>query len=964
MTQDQPVIRIGELLVQSGVITTYDLSEAEKLSSHMKVQFGRLLIMAGCLTEEALECALEAQGLIKDGLLTAQIACEALAFAVQENIPLRQALESLDCLPQFGTSTLRLAELIHDANIIDEERLHDAFDTSMETNRPLPEVLVQMECISPGLLSIMLRMQEQIRNDTLDREDSINELRGTFKIWKRADKAMSHDPMSKSAIIGAPVTPEKQGRFTSSFDTVNRLPAMSPEILASLHKESQVPAAPPASSPSAAHGNINTNAPESISASAVTPAPPTGSPAAQNLSNTPSFSNQNASNSSNVANSSSTASAYSQQASQGAGSVGAQGASSANNRPSSSSASTRGGNDELNVDWILNDYANAPAGQPMPDGVILYSQGYFPPDPQKPSIEESFIESFSDEDEQRINDLLDVFASDSPAAAPPVVGAPGKGQPGASPGEPYGSQTGAGSHSGYASKDGNFAQSSYSAALAAAAADGWGVPDLAAAGANLSGAEMFARAQAELASSSWAYSQGSAGHPSQPASSSSSSSSRQVDSGASAVRSDAATSPSAYSGARTQPAIIPGPLGQPSFVTPVPSTTSPIQSAPAAPKAPPTPSTPAAPWEGPLADTASTPATSKSTPPASPSPSSSTSSLSSSPSVTPVTSPSESEEFGRPGSHQNQSNTDLKGDSLFSQNLKESISDALHLNPFKIRKVGDVDSSTNLAAVPAADRTKDSEAPIAEPTKAEVLGETETKVANSIEAKTIDEQESKSSESENIEGEQSSKNAIENDEIATTTETDKTEIGQTEVGQTEVGKESIPPLEDKDVSSDAVPQDRETSAKSAGPVKKAELDSSSSSGTETLKSTPAGVRGKFGTKTGLAAKRKATEDSEDKAERNDVVYLLKSANFFSADELEDAIVNCLRDQNKAIEILGILGIIDKSNLDAAVRLQKLVKTGSVDVSKAIESLADLQSGKLRASELTEQLGIKKPKRRK
>ena len=266
MTQEQqPVIRIGELLVQAGVITAYDLSEAEKLSSHMKVQFGRLLIMAGCLTEEALECALEAQQLIKEGMLNSQIACEALAFAVQENIPLRQSLEMLDCLPQFGTSTLRLAELIHDANIIDEEKLHDAFDTSMETNRPLPEVLVQMECISPGLLSIMLRMQEQIRSETLDRDDAINELKGTFKIWKRADKAMANDPMSKSAIISsAPSAPDKPSRYTSSFDSVTRLPAMSPEILANLNAQEAATASGTSNAavPPAAYSN-NSAAPAS-----------------------------------------------------------------------------------------------------------------------------------------------------------------------------------------------------------------------------------------------------------------------------------------------------------------------------------------------------------------------------------------------------------------------------------------------------------------------------------------------------------------------------------------------------------------------------------------------------------------------------------------------------------------------------------------------------------------------------
>jgi hypothetical protein len=37
-------IKIGELLVRAGILTGVDLSEAEKLSKHMQLQFGRVLI--------------------------------------------------------------------------------------------------------------------------------------------------------------------------------------------------------------------------------------------------------------------------------------------------------------------------------------------------------------------------------------------------------------------------------------------------------------------------------------------------------------------------------------------------------------------------------------------------------------------------------------------------------------------------------------------------------------------------------------------------------------------------------------------------------------------------------------------------------------------------------------------------------------------------------------------------------
>jgi hypothetical protein len=929
MTQDQPVIRIGELLVLSGVITTYDLSEAEKLSTHMKVQFGRLLIMAGCLTEEALECALEAQGLIKDGLITAQIASEALAFAVQENIPFRQALEVLDCLPQFGTSTLRLAELIHDANIIEEERLHDAFDTSMETNRPLPEVLVEMECISPGLLSIMLRMQEQIRNDTLDREDSINELRGTFKIWKRADKAMANDPMSKSAIISAaPTNVDKPSRFTSSFDTVNRLPAMSAEILASLNKESKIPvddSTTKSLAPSAFDGAAE-NARQPLQ-----PGYSAQSPASSNASS--SAGSYGAAQPPGAAAQSGTSAAAQGQTPLRSGG-GPQGSyTPASN--SSPSASTRGGNDELNVDWILNDYANAPAGQPMPDGVILYSPGYFPPDPQKTAPDESFSDGFSDEDEQRINDLLDVFASDAPPAVPPIVGAPNRGPlSAAKPGENYAS---AGTANQHASRESNFAQSSYSASLAAAAADGWGVPDLAAAGAHLSGAEMFARAQAELASSGWAYSPG-AGQPSQfpsvtPSSNpSSSSSSSSTSTSQSPSSSPAGSSPSAYAGDKTPAPLAPVPLGQPSYVTPSPPSSPtarpPLSAPPSAPSSAPAPGSPSektstAPWGPPPGAVVPDPPvahTAPETPPLSPS-------------VVALPMPANESAVKLPS----EPKTESTDDGLFSAQLKESISGAIQGNPFKIRKVGEIDSSSNLSTLPSLDKVDFVESKSADASSADVVDEASAKVEQQIEQKLSSDKEA---------------NLLETDALA-----EHSLIADEEHGHK---PEEFSPEIAEQGKSDISVAEKETSELAHSNKQ----DAHEKSGDKVQVELAAAPKGKFGTKTGLAAKRKAEELSEEASERNDVVYLLKSANFFSADELEDAIVNSLRDQNKAIEILGILGIIDKSNLDAAVRLQKLVKAGSVHVSKAVESLKDLQSGKLRPSELTEQLGIKKAKRRK
>jgi hypothetical protein len=771
MTQeDIPVIRIGELLVRSGVITTYDLSEAEKLSAHMKVQFGRLLIMAGCLTEEALECALEAQQLVRDGLLNAEIACEALAFAVQENIPLRQSLEMLDCLPQFGTATLRLAELIHDANIIDDEKLHDAFDTSMESNRPLPEVLVEMNMISPGLLTIMTRIQEQIRNDTLDRDDAINELKGTFKIWTRADKAMANDPMSKSAIISganAPA-PVKPSRFTSSFDSITRLPAISPETLAGLNVDAAAAAKTSAAPPEASPGSFPPQAP----AHAMAP-PPAQTPVAPFLPPAASI----------VPPQSLPPQAH----------------------PQSSGT---------------NSGAQPPrqSGQNLPDGVILYSQGYFPPDGN--ASNQSFNDGFSEEDEQRINALLDVFASDS-SASPSVTMPLDNAEPVQEPVDNW-----------------------------MFASDGWGVPDLAAAGANLTGAEMFARAQAELNSSGWSYNQamGTASGQQTPV--------------ARDYQQPAAT---------PMAPPPPPPLGQPLYVTPTP---------------PPSPSPPKG--------------------------------------------------LGHPDFRQNHSQAGAPPQS------KSSPSDTDSANPFvKLRKTG------SMPAAPGDVEAQDS-------------GSKEV-VAKATEVNKPERNPEKNQKGhDDPSGKQSDAPAEPVSAKADRSERDeKTEFTEDKAAEPIEGEPECKTAKQDKGDADSEAHDKHKDSESD--TSKGEKDKHG----ETAK------KDADSDQSSSAADAKAAHEEElsvkldaPSKDNHDIVSLLLFSKFFTQGELESAIVKGMKDPTTAVEILHAIGIMDKSSLDAAVRLQKLVKSGSVETNKAISSLEALKAGKIKPAELTEQLGIKKPKRRK
>ncbi len=185
-TVNDIVIKIGELLVRAGIVTGVDLSEAEKLAKHMNLQFGQVLIMSGCLSEHDLDCALVAQQLIREELLTVDVACQALAMASQNQMPFEDALEALSVVPKYGAASVEMAELLADAAIIPGELLEQALMTSLTTNVSLGELLVRENAISSSLIPVLNVMLADIGTGSLKQEHAITEIRKNHYNWQRA----------------------------------------------------------------------------------------------------------------------------------------------------------------------------------------------------------------------------------------------------------------------------------------------------------------------------------------------------------------------------------------------------------------------------------------------------------------------------------------------------------------------------------------------------------------------------------------------------------------------------------------------------------------------------------------------------------------------------------------------------------------------------------------------------------
>jgi hypothetical protein len=189
-------VKIGELLIGVGVLTTGDLTEAIQISKRMGVPIGRVLVMSGCVNETNLQHALELQSLIKDGLVEKETGFKALQIVFRQNKDLQSALKDLNWAPRQDASGNKLGELLIDSNIVSRSQLAKALETSFQSGMPLGGTLVLQGVLSAQLLPTILHTQEQIRDNKLTRDEAIQTLQTALLFWARADQSKQEDLLS------------------------------------------------------------------------------------------------------------------------------------------------------------------------------------------------------------------------------------------------------------------------------------------------------------------------------------------------------------------------------------------------------------------------------------------------------------------------------------------------------------------------------------------------------------------------------------------------------------------------------------------------------------------------------------------------------------------------------------------------------------------------------------------------
>jgi len=202
--EDPRLVKIGELLIGVGVLTTGDLTEAIQISRRMGVPIGRVLVMSGCVNEHTLQQTLELQSLIKDALVDRELGEQALKIVFKEKIDLQLALRRLNWQPRKEQTSNKLGDLLVDSTIVTRSQLERALETSFQSGMPLGGTLVLQGVLSAQLLPTVLHVQEQIREGGMSRDDAVEDLKRALMFWARADQSKQDELQTPSSVQAQP----------------------------------------------------------------------------------------------------------------------------------------------------------------------------------------------------------------------------------------------------------------------------------------------------------------------------------------------------------------------------------------------------------------------------------------------------------------------------------------------------------------------------------------------------------------------------------------------------------------------------------------------------------------------------------------------------------------------------------------------------------------------------------------
>lgn len=184
-------IKLGDLLVLAELIMENDLMSALELSLVRQLPVGRIMLQAGIISPQVLECALKLQAMVSQGTLNGLSAAQALRQVAIQRYSLAQALAELGGKDEDQKAGSRLGDILKAAGVVTEKDIKKAVDLSAKNSALVGKMLVAAGVIDEQLLYAGLRCQFLIRDNLLDNEQANVALKRCQQTGKGIDEVIS-----------------------------------------------------------------------------------------------------------------------------------------------------------------------------------------------------------------------------------------------------------------------------------------------------------------------------------------------------------------------------------------------------------------------------------------------------------------------------------------------------------------------------------------------------------------------------------------------------------------------------------------------------------------------------------------------------------------------------------------------------------------------------------------------------
>lgn len=170
-------VKLGELLVLSGLVNEGDLMNALELGLMKEQPIGQILVESGYISKEILSAALKLQQMVTNGTLNALQASEAIRQVATRNYSIAQAVAELGLLKFDANETIRLGEILKASGVITDDDINKAIDLSSRNSALVGKMLLVTGMIDEQMLHASLRCQFLLREGFLKMEQATHALK-------------------------------------------------------------------------------------------------------------------------------------------------------------------------------------------------------------------------------------------------------------------------------------------------------------------------------------------------------------------------------------------------------------------------------------------------------------------------------------------------------------------------------------------------------------------------------------------------------------------------------------------------------------------------------------------------------------------------------------------------------------------------------------------------------------------